>query len=369
MAADPVRRDAYARALARVVRPGSVVVDLGAGTGMLSLLAAQLGAKRVHAMEMNPAVHLLPELARQNGLEDRIVVHTGSALEATIPERADVVVSDLRGSFPLHGDHVSLLVDARTRLLAPGGALLPARDVLHVTGVESEGMARALALGWSGLAQLGFGADPLRRSVLNSAYADRPSPLAASDVVTTSEHWATLDYATLSGGPVSGTVTLEVVRRGSLHGFAISFEAHVTDGVRYTTAPGNHLVYGRTFLPTEPIDVAAGERIAVTLRVDDRGEQWAWDWELRDHAETVRARARQSTFLGVPTSPEALLRLASGNRPALAAGGTRARRVLDACDGVRSVDEIVELVASAEPSVPREQIRREVRDLVERFTR
>ena len=64
MAADGARMNAFAQAIARAVKPGSVVVDLGAGTGIFSLLAAKAGAKRVHAIDPNPAIFLLPELAR-----------------------------------------------------------------------------------------------------------------------------------------------------------------------------------------------------------------------------------------------------------------------------------------------------------------
>src|SRR5690554_5347637 len=100
MAADGVRMDAYARAITETVQPESVVLDIGAGTGILSLLAARAGARKVHAVDTNPAVLLLRELAAENGLADRIEVHHTSALELVLPERADVIVSDLRGSDP-----------------------------------------------------------------------------------------------------------------------------------------------------------------------------------------------------------------------------------------------------------------------------
>src|SRR5690349_1041753 len=136
MAADPVRMDAYARAIERAVKPGSVVVDLGAGTGIFSILAARAGAKRVHAIEPNPAVFLVPELARENGVEDRITIHAVPSDEVVLEERADVVISDLRGLLPLHGDNTAALRDARERLLAPGGVVIPERDRLFVALVE-----------------------------------------------------------------------------------------------------------------------------------------------------------------------------------------------------------------------------------------
>src|SRR4051794_24935007 len=101
MAADRVRMDAYARAIARLVRPGSIVVDLGAGTGIFSLLAAKAGAKRVHAVDISPAVQLVTALAEENGVGDRVVAHQMSSLDLALPERADIVVSDIHGATPL----------------------------------------------------------------------------------------------------------------------------------------------------------------------------------------------------------------------------------------------------------------------------
>src|SRR5262245_24614743 len=76
---DATRMDAYERAIRRLVRPGDVVLDLGAGTGILSLLAARCGAARVHAVESMPIARLARDLARHNGFADRIVVHEADA--------------------------------------------------------------------------------------------------------------------------------------------------------------------------------------------------------------------------------------------------------------------------------------------------
>src|SRR5580765_2934227 len=130
MIADRVRLDAHAEALRRLVTPSTVVVDIGAGTGIMSLLACKFGARRVYAVEPSPAVQLLVEAARDNGFADRVVVLQQRSTEVTLPERADVIVSDLRGVLPPYGTHFADLADARARLLAPAGRLLPTRDTL-----------------------------------------------------------------------------------------------------------------------------------------------------------------------------------------------------------------------------------------------
>ena len=58
MIADKVRMDAYSQALRRAVKPGSVVVDIGAGTGICAMLACRFGARKVYAIEPDDAIHV-----------------------------------------------------------------------------------------------------------------------------------------------------------------------------------------------------------------------------------------------------------------------------------------------------------------------
>jgi len=64
---DTVRCEAFRRALQATVRPGDVVVDVGAGTGLLSFFAAQAGASRVYAIEFCPIADVAASLIEANG--------------------------------------------------------------------------------------------------------------------------------------------------------------------------------------------------------------------------------------------------------------------------------------------------------------
>src|SRR5512146_481601 len=118
MVDDAVRMNAYAAALQHAVRPGSVVVDIGAGTGILSLLACRFGAARVYAIEPDDAIHVARENAESNGVADRIECIQDLSTNVRLPQKADVVVSDLRGILPLFGQHIPAIVHARQNLLA-----------------------------------------------------------------------------------------------------------------------------------------------------------------------------------------------------------------------------------------------------------
>src|SRR5215213_6400273 len=116
MIADAPRMDGYAAALEATVRPGSVVLDIGAGTGIMALLACRLGARRVYAVDPGDAIHLARAAARAAGFADRIEFIQGLSTDVELPEPADVMVSDLRGVLPLFERHLPSVIDARERL-------------------------------------------------------------------------------------------------------------------------------------------------------------------------------------------------------------------------------------------------------------
>ena len=137
MLADRVRTDAYAEALRRAVKPDSVVLDLGCGPGLFALLACKFGARRVYAVEPDNTINLAREAALANRFADRIEFFQSLSTEITLPEPATIIISDLRGVLPWFQHHIPAIVDARARLLAPDGVLIPRRDVLWVAVVEA----------------------------------------------------------------------------------------------------------------------------------------------------------------------------------------------------------------------------------------
>jgi hypothetical protein len=375
MARDGARMDAYARAIQRVVRPGAVVVDLGAGTGILSLIAARAGAARVHAIEPNPAIWLLPEMAAENGLADRITIHAVSSFDVVLDEQVDVIIGDLRGSFPLFDDNLAAVRDACARWLKSDGVLLPVRDRLFVAVVEADGMARELARASEGFERCGLAADALRISLHNDVYTDHAAPIQATDVITTSEAWGVVDYRSPIGSVVEGTVELIATRAGLAHGLALWFEATILDELGFSNAPGNAMRYARLFLPfIERVSLVAGDRTRVTVRAHERGELWGWDVDVLGAHDEIKASFRQSTFLGSPISAETLLRSASSHRPTCSARGRLLQRILASMDGEATVGEIVETLSKPAPegssaTDPSARVLREVRAAVQRYGR
>jgi SAM-dependent methyltransferase len=117
-------------AFARAVRPGSRVLDLGCGTGLLSFFAIQAGASTVVAVEKE-APDLARSLARENGWDHSIDFVQADVRELDLPGRAhgfDVIVAMIYNNNPILDERVSPLVfAARDKFLAPEGKLIPDR--------------------------------------------------------------------------------------------------------------------------------------------------------------------------------------------------------------------------------------------------
>src|SRR3989442_2632553 len=89
---DTVRVRTYERAIRAVVRPGDVVLDLAAGTGILRVLACRVGASRVYAVDIGGILGVGPALGRANGVADRITHVRAVSPDAAFPEPVDVIV-------------------------------------------------------------------------------------------------------------------------------------------------------------------------------------------------------------------------------------------------------------------------------------
>lgn len=305
MIADRIRTDAYCRALRTHVRPGSVVVDIGTATGFLAMIAAKCGARRVYGIDPSATVSLARELAAANGCEAAVEFIQDFSTAVTLPERADVIVSDLRGMTPLFQGGLKAILDARERFLAPGGVLIPKVDSLWGALARRPTFEKRRAATDGDV--FGINMQPTRRFVMNTIWRGRVRP---EDVLVESRCWGTLDYHTMRSPDLSGTLTWTLDHPIDAHGLAIWFDSVLSDGIGYSNAPGRaDSVYGHVFLPFEdPLDARPGDTVRVDVSARLIGGEYIWRWDTWVSAgggatgtEAVR-RFSQSNFFGRPRS-------------------------------------------------------------------
>ena len=341
MMAERVRMDAYARALRQSVQPHSVVVDIGAGTGIFALLACHFGARKVYAIEMDDAIEVAREIAAANGFADRIQFIQDRSTRVELPERADVIISDMRGILPWHGHNIDSVIDARQRFLAPGGVLISLRDTLWGAVVEVPKLCASI---WDPWVQNGYGLnmEAAMRVVTNAWLRAELKP---EQLLSEPQCLATLDYTAVESRNLSAKATWNITRDGVAHGMGVWFDATVAEGIGFTNAPGApEGVYGRAFFPwSAPTPLKAGDSVSVALRADSISEDYVWTWRTCVRGSSngaVKASYDQSSFLGSAVSLANLRKREAAFVPALDDEGEIDRLILESMDGRTSQDEI-----------------------------
>ncbi|MBK9316714.1 MAG: 50S ribosomal protein L11 methyltransferase [Acidobacteria bacterium] len=299
MMADEARMDAYTEALRRAVTPGSTVIDIGTGPGIFALLACRFGAGHVYAIDPSDAIIVAREAAAANGLADRITFIQGLSTEFTPPQPADVIISDLRGLLPFLGSHIPSIIDARSRLLKPGGAQIPLRDELWAGVVNAEETWNEYMAAWK---LHGFDYRSATRIITNTTgwrIKDvKPGILAAQP-----QRWATMDYRTIENPNVSGEVAFTIERDGPAHGVLIWFDTMLADEIGFSNHPGSEKpakVYGRSFFPwSEPVDLRKGDEVRLRIEARLVGQDYIYLWETTVNGKNI---FKQSTFYGAPLS-------------------------------------------------------------------
>lgn len=331
MVFDQVRNAAFARALQACVTPDSVVLDLGAGLGILGLLAAAAGAKRVYLVEKEPVVRLARELARANGVEDRVVILEGRIEDLELPEPVDIILSVFTGNLLYSEDLLPALFHARDHWLKPGGRLLPDKAELWLAPASAEALHREQLVRWSE-PMLGLDMSAARRYAGNEIIwlprgRWQGTLLAAAPLCQ-------LDLASAGSADCAGSARPQVLEPGLCHGLLGWIRLQVGDTWLSTAPDSPDMHWNNAFLPFDvPLALAAGETLELSLRRPQAGD---WSWSLAAHGEL----RRQSAFLARLDGPAELRRLAATFQPVSDVHGRAVASALQWMDGSRSSAEM-----------------------------
>jgi len=332
------RLDQYARAIARVVRPGDVVVDLGAGTGILSFLACAAGAQRVYAIEES-AVSVYGEmLAAAGGFRDRVRFINEPSSQVTLPEQADVIVADIHDTFGLQPGGLGAFIDVRDRLLKPAGRLVPSSLELFAAPIEAHDAYRRAVDVWRQRIH-GIDLSPLRALAVNQKY---PGRFDTRQLIAPPAALSTIALATVEAPRVAGTVRTTATRGGTVHGICGCFMTTLVEGVTIGNIPGDSATsnFAQAFFPIDgPVAVAAGDEISIAIDSFD-SIQLRWQMAFASQGGGPSRCVDHSTFHSTPVRPGALDKRADGYRPTLTARGAIERELLARFDGTTSSAEL-----------------------------
>jgi len=141
MMQDFIRTSTYQKAILDnpIDFTGKVVLDVGAGSGILSFFAYQSGASRVYAVEASSIAVHASKLVEANKADDVIKVISGKIEEINLPEKVDIIISEPMGYMLLNERMLETFLHAK-KFLKPSGKMFPSRGDLHVAPFTDEAL-------------------------------------------------------------------------------------------------------------------------------------------------------------------------------------------------------------------------------------
>ncbi|MBK8022508.1 MAG: 50S ribosomal protein L11 methyltransferase [Chloroflexi bacterium] len=354
MIRDSVRMQAYTEALRRAVRPGDVVVDMGAGTGILALMACQFGARHVYAIETNPLILTGRDMASANGFADRITFIRSMVQQAELPEKVDLVMGDLRGRLPISEVITSAFGYARAHFMKPDARFLPQKDILYAAPIGyAEKWEDEILRPWVHN-PMGLSLHTVMPMLTNSVL---PDPVETPDCVLTPQVWSTLDYVAARDEKRPDAMTWAIDEPVTLHFIAVWFDAvlyeDAGDSVGYSNAPGVRApqVHQRILLPfSRPLELNRGDTLAIRLTADPYTDDHNFRWHTSVTSEAAsmpREEFKQNTFYSQPLVD--IHKRGTRFVPTLKPGGRTLGRALALMDNGRSLADVAAQLAAEFP--------------------
>ena len=218
-----------------------VVLDVGCGTGILSLFAAKAGARLVIGVDAADIADKAREIVKLNGYEGRVVVVKGKMEEVQLPvDKVDVIISEWMGYFLLYESMLPSVLFARDRYLSDPSHCYPDVAVLYVAGMHDRRSQGEWIDWWKDV--YGFDMSPL----VTDADRHRGSSVEAvqaDDVVTSTSELKRFDVGTVRAEELDWSSSFDVRLKSAdsidalvVH-FDTLFQRDATAAVTLTTSP------------------------------------------------------------------------------------------------------------------------------------
>ncbi|GMM27330.1 protein-arginine omega-N methyltransferase [Martiniozyma asiatica (nom. inval.)] len=250
-----------------------IVLDVGCGTGVLSMFAAQAGAKHVIAVDMSNIIEMAEKVVDLNGFSDKITLLRGKLEDVELPyKEVDIIISEWMGYFLLYESMLDTVLIARDRYLKKGGLIFPDKASIHVALIEDEEYKNEKIHFWEDPTQLyGFDYTPFVKIAMAEPLVD-----TVDNAVVVSSHYQLIEFdlntVTIEGLAFHKQFKVTATRDDLVHGvlswFDIIFPSDTKEGeVVFST--GAHAAYTHwkqtVFYLDQVLDVKKGEVITGSL--------------------------------------------------------------------------------------------------------
>ncbi|XP_060073853.1 uncharacterized protein LOC132553612 [Ylistrum balloti] len=259
------------------------VLDIGAGTGILSLFAASAGARIVYAVEASEMASACQKIVEKNNLTERVVVIHGRVENVDLPvDKVDVIISEWMGFYLFHESMLDSVIVARDRWLAPGGLMLPSVATLYLMPVAMDDYVWDHFQFWDNV--YGYDLSALKSTAMTNAIQQPVITMVSTDEQL-AEPQTVVDLNLYESSQddieqIYAKLSFVILMNGTVHGFAAWFDVDFQGplgtspkdsctSVTLSTAPGSAPTHWKQtvfFLPSS-FSVQEGEIISCKLEL------------------------------------------------------------------------------------------------------
>lgn len=296
MLKDAPRTEAYRKAILgnKAFFNGKTVMDVGAGTGILSLFCAQAGAKKVYAVEASHLAHVTRKVVEKNQFSHVIEVIQGKAEDVDLPEgvQVDVIVSEWMGFYLLHESMLDSVIAARDKHLKADGVMLPSKATLYAAACRLPDLRAQQVDFWSDV--YGFDMSPFADlSVQSLSCKPEICTIQADDLLSKPVQVAQWDLAWVAVDEIQSVksrhfVGIETLEPTDYQGVALWFDCAFDLGSHCADATADGAVVLSTCPRSPPTHWKQTVIVLPTSLAVEEGDVVGWQLELNQSVENHR---------------------------------------------------------------------------------
>lgn len=273
MLSDLRRNEGYYEAIKRVVEENDLVLDIGTGSGLLSMMCAKSGASKVFTCETIEIIaNAAKTVIKDNELDDKIeVFHAKSnklKVGEEIPEKVDLIVSEILDSGLLGEGVLPSLRHAQANLLKEGGRILPQAATVKGMLVQSDHLKSIAPIAEiSGFDLSSFGKFQTQNTYRREIIKSIPHLQLSDEFELLPINFYQLPPAASPESPNTTAITVTAKESGIIHAVAFWFDLHLDEKLSLSSGPSGEMVHWgqAVYCFPEPRSVEAGETVTLSV--------------------------------------------------------------------------------------------------------